>query len=363
MARPAIPEASRRRLDDAVERLGALVPDDWTVTVAHRQPDLGIISIAADDGTEATVSVVTRDRLEPRDIGRLTLPEGPTMVTAKWLSPRSRELLRGSQIGFLDQTGNVEVRLRRPALYVRTEGSPNDPNPKPISGPTLHGPRVWALMRTLIEVTPPYTAGDLSSALGIDDGYVSRVLKTLANERLIARQPRGPVTDVEWEPLLRQLATTYSLFDANETSAWIAAAGPDQMLRDAVAAKARRFAVTGSFVASSIAPVAAPEIAVVFTDDPERFAKSARLLSTRVGANVILAKPYDAIVFQRGWSNADVPSVSIPQLAIDLLTGTAQMPAEGEALIDWMRRDTSRWRTARLTAEGYPVGLNSRAHR
>jgi hypothetical protein len=352
VARPAIPEASRRRLDDTVERLRALVPDDWTVTVAHRQPDLGMVTISAYDGTEATVSVVTRDRLEPREIDRLLLPEGPTIVSAKWLSARSRELLRDLQIGFLDQTGNVEVRLRRPALYVRATGSSNDPNPKPVGGPTLRGPRVWALMRTLIEVTPPYTAGDLSSALGIDDGYVSRVLQTLANERLISRRPRGPVTEVQWEPLLRQLATTYSLFDANETSTWIAAAGPDQMLRDAIAAKARRWAVTGSFVASSIAPAAAPEVAVVFTDDPERFAKTTRLLPTTIGANVILAKPYDPIVFQRGWPNADFPSVSVAQLAIDLLTGNARMPAEGRSLIDWMRRDPSRWQTASLRWTG-----------
>ena len=348
MARPAIPEASRRRLDDAVERLRALVPDDWTVTVAHRQADLGTVSITADDGTEATMSVMTRDRLEPRDIDRLHLPEGPSIVSANWLSPRSRELLRDSQIGFLDQTGNVEVRLRRPALYLRTSGSSNDPNPRPVSGPTLRGPRVWALMRTLIEVTPPYTAGDLASTLGIDDGYVSRVLQTLASERLIYRQPRGPVTVVQWEPLLRQLATTYSLFDSNERSTWIAAAGAEQMLRDAIAAKARRWAVTGSFVASSIAPVAAPEVAVVFTDDPERFAKSVRLLPTKIGANVILAKPYDPIVFQHGWSNYEFPSVSVAQLATDLLTGNSRMPAEGQAVIDWMRRDPSRWQTARL---------------
>ena len=307
-----------------------------------------MVTIAAYDGTEATVSVVTRDRIEPRDIGRLPLSEGPKIVSARWLSPRSRELLRDSQYGFLDQTGNIEVRLRRPALYVRAEGSSSDPNPKPNSGPTLRGRRVWALMRTLIEVTPPYTAGDLSSALGIDDGYVSRVLQTLAIERLISRRPRGPVTEVQWEPLLRQLATTYSLFDANETSTWIAAAGPDQMLRDADAAKARRWAVTGSFVASSIAPVAAPAIAIVYTDDPERFAKTTRLLSTTIGANVVLAKPYDPIVFQRGWPNAEFPSVSVTQLAIDLLTGNARMPGEGQLLIDWMRRDPSRWQTASL---------------
>ena len=349
MARPAIPEASRRRLDDAVERLRALVPDDWTVTVAHRQPDLGTVIITADDGTEATVSVVTRDRLEPRDIGRLPLPEGPTIVSAKWLSPRSRDLLRESQIGFLDQTGNVELRLHKPALYIRAGGSPNDPDPKPSSGPTLRGPRVWALMRTLIEVTPPYTAGDLSSALGIDDGYVSRVLQTLADERLISRRPRGAVTTVEWEPLVRKLAQVYSFFAANATTTWVASAGPEQLLDDIATAKAGRWAVTGLFVASSIAPVAAQTIAFVYADDPERFAKAGRLLPSKIGANVILAKPYGPIVFERGWRDAGFPSVSVAQSAIDSLTGTARMPSEGEALIKWMRRDVSRWQTVHLS--------------
>jgi hypothetical protein len=348
VARPAIPEASRRRLDDTVERLRGLLPDDWGVTVAHRQPDVGIISIADDDGTEATVSVVTRHRLEPRDIDRLPQPEGPVIVAASWLSPRSRELLRESQIGFLDHTGNVELRLRKPALYIRADGSPTNPDPKPSSGPTLRGPRVWALMRTLIEVTPPYTAGDLSSALGIDDGYVSRVLQTLADERLISRRPRGPVTAVEWEPLLRKLTETYSFFAANETTTWVAAAGPEQLLDDIGIAKAGRWAVTGSFVASSLAPVAAPEIAIVYADDPERFAKVGRLLPSKIGANVVLAKPYDPIVFQRGWPDSKFPSVSVAQLSIDLLTGTARLPAEGQALIGWMRRNETRWQATAL---------------
>lgn len=348
MARPTIQEASRRRLDDTVERLSALIPDDWHVTVAHRQADVGVVRITADDGTEATVSVVTRDRLEPRDIDRLPLPDGPTIVSARWLSPRSRELLRDTQVGFLDQTGNVELRLRRPALCIRTDGSAADPNPKPNSGPSLRGARVWALMRTLIEATPPYTAGDLSSTLGIDDGYVSRVLQILADERLITRRPRGPVTKVEWEPLLRKLADTYSFFAANETTMWVASAGPEQLLDDIATTKAGRWAVTGSFVASSIAPVAAPAIAILYSDDPERFAKVGRLLASKVGANVILAKPYDPIVFRRGWRGADFPSVSVAQSAIDALTGTARMPAEGEALIKWMRRDPSRWQEATL---------------
>ncbi len=203
-------------------------------------------------------------------------------------------------------------------------------------------------MRTLIEVTPPYTAGDLSSSLDIDDGYVSRVLQTLADERLISRRPRGPVTTVEWEPLLRKLAETYSFFAANETTTCVASAGPEQLLDDISAAMSGRWAVTGSFLTSSLAPVAAPATAIVYADDPERFAKVGRLLPSKIGANVILAKPYDPIVFQRGWRDASFPSVSVAQSVVDSLTGSARMPAEGEALIKWMRRDPSRWQAVTL---------------
>ena len=207
-------------------------------------------------------------------------------------------------------------------------------------------------MRTLIEVTPPYTAGDLSSALGIDDGYVSPRPTNTRQRTIDLPRPRGPVTEVQWEPLLRQLATTYSLFDANETSTWIAAAGPDQMLHDAIAAKARRWAVTGSFVASSVAPAAAPEVAVVFTDDPERFAKTTRLLPTTIGADVILAKPYDPIVFDAaGRTPTSRPSRSHSWQST-CSPAIARMPAEGRSLIDWMRRDPSRWQTASLRWTG-----------
>ena len=54
-------------------------------------------------------------------------------------------------------------------------------------------------------MTPPYTAGDLSADLGLDDGYVSRSLQVLVDERLVERLPRGPVTAVSWEPLLRRI--------------------------------------------------------------------------------------------------------------------------------------------------------------
>lgn len=245
---------------------------------------------------------------------------------------------------------SAAIRLARPGLYVRTKGADRDPNPKPSKAPSLRGPRAWALLRTLAEVRPPYTAGDLAAVLGVDDGYVSRMLQVLADELVIERAPRGPVTAVEWEPLLRKITSTYTLLDANTTSTWIATAGPDRLVSDLAGLRGGRWAVTGSLVASAVSPVAAPEMAVIYTDDAERLAKTARLLPAKTGANVVLAEPYDPIVFERVRVADGMQSVSIAQAAIDCLTGPGRMPAEGEALLGCMRRNEPRWRATSLTA-------------
>ncbi|MFV0306389.1 MAG: hypothetical protein ACK5OX_01435 [Desertimonas sp.] len=348
MGRPAIPEASRRRLDAAVERLRSLVPATWGVRVARRTADGGDVLVVGEDGTESRIATVTRKRLDPRSVERIAFTELPAMVYAEWLSPRTRDLLRERRVGYLDGTGNADLRLSRPALMVRTDGADRDPDPKATSGPTLRGPRAWALMRTMAEVRPPYTAGDLAAFLGIDKGYVSKVLQALAANRLIDRAPRGPVTDVAWEPLIRRIASSYSMFDSNETSTWVASSGPAQLLDDLTGKNTRRWAVSGSFAASGLISVTAPTVAVIYTDDAERLAKLARLLPTDTGANVVLAEPFDPIVFDRTGTEGSYPRVSAAQTAIDLLTGNARMPSEGEQLLEAMQRSLPSWQHEHL---------------
>ncbi|MDH4148060.1 MAG: type IV toxin-antitoxin system AbiEi family antitoxin [Acidimicrobiia bacterium] len=204
-------------------------------------------------------------------------------------------------------------------------------------------------MRTLVEVRPPYGVADLAKTVDADPGYTSKLLSALGDELLISRVPRGPVEHVEWESLLRQLTTSYSLLDSNETTKWLASAGPEQYLRDLAASKSRDWAVTGSFAASELVSVAAPEIAIVYADDPERLATLTRLRPVRNGGNVVIARPYDRIVFDRTWTANDITHVSPAQLAVDCLTGPGRMPAEGEALLDWLRKRAPRWQAPSLT--------------
>jgi len=350
------PRATSRLLEQAADRLADNLPPTWQVSAARRQGEPDKLALRSPAGELVELVAWAQPEWTPKFAADIPGPPGPAVAVGRWLSPRTREILRDRGIGYVDLTGNTYLALDAPTIVVRSDaGAQRDPRPKPATVPTLRGPRAWALLRTLAEVDPPYGVRELAEAMGVDAGYVSRVLRVLEDEALISRVPRGPVESVEWEPLLRRVVASYSLLDANTSSSWVAAGGPDGFLSDIADVKRGRWAVTGSFGAARLAPVAAPAIAVVYASDPDRLARVGRLLPADRGANVILLEPYDEVVFERTWSADGLPYVSVAQLAIDCLTGMGRMPSEADALLRWMRTKPERWRAVSLDAAASPV--------
>jgi hypothetical protein len=352
MARPPTPQAIRKLLASAGGEIAARLPPGWQSSVEARTTDGGVVRFTAPDGKKADVRALVRKRLDPRSASALPRTGEPAIVVTDWLSPRTRTILAEAGLGYADTTGNVLVRVSDPGLSITAEGASRDPSPRSTTMLNLRGPRAWALERTLAEVLPPYGVSELSAALGMDAGYVSRLLGGLADELIIERPPRQPVAVVNWEAMVEQITRTYSLLESNDTTSWIAPGGPEQFLRDLSSSKLKRWAVTGSFASSRLVTVAAPEIAVVYTDDPERLADSLRLRPTRTGGNVVTALPYDFIVYERTWERDDLLFASVTQIAIDCLTGFGRMPAEGDALLAWMRQRAPRWQSSSLTGTG-----------
>lgn len=346
----------RARLDEAAGWLRKVLPGGWTVSVARRGRAGGRLRVSAPSGATAEIEARSVKDASPRSVAALPPREGPTLVVADWLSERSRELLRSRDTSFLDATGNAEIRLTQPGLFIRADGADRNPSPKPASGPGLRGPKAWSLLRTLAEAPPPFGVRELALAVDVDAGYVSRVLRALEEELLLSRAPRGPVSDVDWEGVLRRAASTYSLFDANETSTWVTTSGPERLLHDLTDRRIGRWAVTGSFAVARLAAVAAPELAVIYTDDEERLARAGRLLPVTRGANVVLAAPYGPIAFDRAVESGGICYASTAQVALDCLTGNARMPAEGEAVLSWMRKNEARWRTGTLSPRRHQRG-------
>lgn len=346
----------RPGLDDAAKWLRELLPGDWTVTVARPSRDRSGLRLTPPSGSAVDVEVTVLKDASPRAVAGLPASRSPSLAVADWISPRAREVLRSGGTSYIDATGNAEIRLDDPAVFIRTTGADRNPSPKSAPAPRLRGPKAWALLRTLAETPPPFGVRELAEAVDVDPGYVSRVLRALEGQVLVTREPRGPVTNVDWEGVIRQATSTYSVFDSNETSTWVATSGPTRLVEDLSSKRIGEWAVTGSVAASRLAPVAGPEMAIIYTPDLERVVAAGRLLPTEEGANVVLAIPYDPVVFEEVAKVDGVPYASPAQIAMDSLTGNARMPAEGEALIEWMRKNEPRWRTRWLRSRSERKG-------
>jgi hypothetical protein len=364
---PAYDAPVGREADSLRRGLGALadlVPADWKISQkparrgAAVRPD-AIVAVEDSRGAVGRVIIEAWKRLVPRDVatfvgGKLPSLRGldadaSVLVVAPWLSQRTRDLLAEQGVAYLDLTGNVLLRLDRPALFIRTTGAAQDPNPALRGGLSLRGTAAGRVVRLLADVRPPYTASAIAGATAVSVPYVSRLLTALDKEALVQRGARGLVIDVDWANLLRRRAETYDVFGTNLAQGFVSRTGTREVVGRLRERPDVYRAVTGSFAASELAPVAAPAQLAVYVDDARRTAEALELLPADVGADVVLLAPYDFVVLDRAMPLGGLMAVSPSQLALDCLTGNGRMPAEGEALLEWMRRVEDEWRVPHIT--------------
>jgi hypothetical protein len=348
----------------AVAWLNERLPEGWTAERSSPQmPSAAGVQLRSDSAidvrapnhTTNTFAVEARASLEPREVEQLLprLAETlrslagyiPLLVVAPWLSARTRELLAARAINYIDLTGNALISLSNPAIYINSSGAARNPSPAPRGRALVKGPRAARLIRVLADVRPPYGVREIALATQLTPGYVSRLLDALDREALLQRSRRGAVESVDVPGLLRRWADSYDVLKTNSASTFIAPNGAGEILeRLAAPVSQGRRLITGSFAAVRTAPVAAPALLLVYCDDPAAVARELRLLPADEGANVALLSPFDPVVWERCTQDGGLRYAATSQVVVDCLTGTGRMPAEGEALLEWMQVDESRWR-------------------
>lgn len=355
-------------IDRAVELLSGWLPSGWTAERAERQivgpygPTPSRVDAVVDlrgSNASATFAVEAKRSFEPRDVERL-LPglsrtlrslagNVPLLVVAMWLSTRTQELLRDEGINYIDLTGNAWIRLDFPAVFVRNIGATRNPEPREREAARVRGPKAGRLVRTLIDVRPPYGVRELADAAELAPGYVSRLLDALDREALVDRSRKGEVVAVQYLALLRRWVETYDVLKSNEARRFIAPEGVGKSLENLKSIQTNGgFAVTGSFAAVRLAPVAAPALLLVYVENVSAVIDALNLLPADEGANVVLLRPFDQVVWQGVNGDDGITYVAPSQVAADCLTGTGRMPSEGEALIAWMTDNEDRWRLPSL---------------
>lgn len=362
-------------LAQALAALQNRLPPGWTVeevtyTSGDGPPDQ-FWEIRGPSASSRGLIVEARSELSPRAVkvmlggGLLKRLRGvaghPILVVAPYISPRSRELLVDEGANFLDLTGNLRLVLNNPAVFVETRGADQDPAEKPRRKTGLRGANVGGVARVLIDVRPPYRTTDIATAARVSPGYVTKILETLSSEALIERGgSRGPVSDVDWQALIRRRAEALDLVAAHTTSQYVSPSGARAFLDAVKIEPDEKLAVTGSFAAGEIAPITAPALLALYTMslNKDQLARRLGLLPTSEGGDVALVRPENPNVFINLREEQTVPRVAASQVAIDCLSGNGRMPSEGEALIDWMAGNENEWRRSSLDDVYWPLWVS-----
>ena len=323
-------------------------------TLVDRRGD-AILTITA-NSFSCRVLVELRTEVTPRSVAELTagpfrrmrtaVYNLPVLVVAPFLSRQAQAALRAEDLWYLDLTGNALIKLETPAIYIETQGATTNPqrSSRRSGRVTLRGSGAGRLLRTILDVTPPYSVSELARASALDPGNVSRTLDTLNDYGVVTRAARGRVTETDIAGLLRLWAETYAVMRSNRPSLYVSPNGPRRSLSKLSGNESVR--VTGSFAAVEIARVAAPAQLMIYATDPATVAEDLGLLATNESADVVLLEPFDTVVWNRPRTIDEVRYVPISQAAIDCLTGPGRMPAEGNAIIDWMTKNENQWRLA-----------------
>ncbi|MBA3404861.1 MAG: hypothetical protein H0U13_09300 [Gemmatimonadaceae bacterium] len=345
--------SDNKRLEEGRRILSERLPDGWRVELEKgAKPSVGArLRIIAPDRSQRTVVIETKGKLDPRGVSEIenqfrSLGADDRLVVASYLSPATRERLRAASISYIDLTGNVRIAVSKPGLFIDTGGADVDPKAVPRGSRSLRGERAGRVIRNLIDHRVPAGVRQLAAQTGVDPGYVSRVLALLDRETLIERKARGKIVQVDWQRLLRRWAQEAPLATRGVLTPYLAPRGAGALIEtlgDRESATRTDYAVTGSFAAVKMAPVAAPRVLTLYSTTFDA-ASELGLRITDSGANVLLVQPSDPSVLLGARVIDGVRYVAVSQVAVDLLGGTGREPAEGEALIEWMVANEESWR-------------------
>ena len=344
-----------RRESDVLRALDAAfrerLPEGWEMSMAPGErvgPNIAdaVLTVTAPDGSRGVVAVEAKMRVDGRDVQgvldqarMLTVdlpadgPErGPPLVAGRFLSRRVRDELARRGVNYADTTGNIRIVLARPGLYISDSGADRDPAPERRGLQSLTGVAAARVVRALFDAEPPVKVRELAERSGTSSGTISRVVELLEREAVVERGDGGTIVGVDRTRLIERWTEDYSFTESNATTLFLEPRGIERLLsrlRDAPF----RYAVTGSLAARLVAEFADTKLAMAYVDDIDRAATELGLVTVESGGNVLLAEPFNPVVFENTWARDGITYAALGQVAADLLTAPGRGPAEGEELL------------------------------
>ncbi len=343
----------------AEQLLTERLPSGWSLRAQQKVPvgdariDL-VIKVVSPSGAKAALAVDVKRTIAPRDVRRVSdritllardaVPPAVPVVAAAYLAPRSREMLESLSVGYIDTTGNTQIDVSEPGIFISTSGANRDPWPQDDELQSLRGRGAARALRAIIDSAPPFGVRELAAATSTSAATLSRVLELMARDDIIIRQQRGPVISMDWQAAIRRWSQDYDQTTSNAATTYLEPRGIPA-LETALMKSGLLYAATGAFAAQRFDPIAPARIATLYVDDAFEAANRLGLREADAGANVVLLEPFDPVVFDRCAIRDGLRCVAPSQLAVDLLTGPGREPPQGAELLRWMQSNEDAWRS------------------
>ena len=261
---------------------------------------------------------VAREALNQLSRNWANQPDVVPVFIAPYISPKSAEICKQDNTGYMDLAGNCRLILDN--VFVEREGRPN-PYSEKRDLKSIYSPKASRVLRVLLaNPSMVWKIQNLANEADVSLGLVAIVKKSLEDREWIQKTEKGLVLR-EPEKLLAEWAENYS-FRKNTTRDFFslkAVADLETDIAKVCVENKQRYALTGFSGSARLAPaVRSPRMMVYVENISNELILSLGLKEVTSGANVTLLEPYDAGVFYGTKEINGVCVASAVQIYLDL---------------------------------------------
>jgi hypothetical protein len=269
-------------------------------------------------GEAASVAMAARS---VREFAEQSKRKSIPLVAVPYMGEVGRRLCEEAEVCWLDLSGNAH--LVAPGLRVNIEGKPNQF--KRLGRPrSLFAPKSSRIARwLLVEPARAFSQRELAKANGLDEGFTSRIVRQLEEQRLVSRDSAGAVKVADYDALLDAWREAYDFSKHHIVRGHIAARSSDEILRR-VSAQLKRgkleHAATGLAGAWLLNQFAGFRLVVFYVGQmpPAEAQQGMGFHEEARGENVWLVVPNDEGVFHGAEEREGIRCVHPVQVYLDL---------------------------------------------
>lgn len=307
------------------------LPDEWLVELDPRTESH--LTIAASSTNRLSFDLFTADYRQlpgPLLVDRIKEKQestkNPVLFLSDFIGPSLRRLLTANGINFADTTGWISIQNKNPMVYINKAGAERSPDwitKQSSSIARLNGPGASKVICALAETDTPIGIRALAAKADVAPGTATKVLKTLTNDGVVARDRSGRILRIEKRALIERWVQDYGFLTANKSVRYyIAPRGISKTLEQLQSFE--NIAFTGSVAArallpeGTVSPVPLTLISLYATANDAIERELTLIPSDQVTYNLVIAEPQRSEILYKPGSTIRI--APMPLVLADLLT-------------------------------------------